>query len=149
MLKPLNLIINFKSAFVTFACGGRLPCSCDVLLFIVHWIRQSSKSHYYPASAPFHCCTLLSSSRLQIAQKNCCTEADHSAQIGNIVTSEKVKKWKSDRVKEWTWRALWKSTLGEIVGVIIIGGIAFVRLNVSLCHHILIHLYIRIIIGVV
>ena len=26
---------------------GWLPCS-DVLLFILHWIRQSSQSHYYP-----------------------------------------------------------------------------------------------------
>ena len=34
----------------------------------------------------------------------------------------KSEKWKSEL---WTWHALWKSTLGEIVGVIIIGDIAF------------------------
>ena len=35
----------------------------------------------------------------------------------------KSEKWKSEL---WTWHALWKSTLGEIVGIIIIGDIACV-----------------------
>ena len=42
--------------------------------------------------------------------------------VHKLVISSPVKKWKSEL---WTWHALWKSTLGEIVGVIIIGGIAF------------------------
>ena len=36
-----------------------LVASPDVLLFILHWIRQSSKSHYYPFLLLFHCCSVL------------------------------------------------------------------------------------------
>ena len=43
--------------------------------------------------------------------------------VHKLTISSPVKKWKSEL---WTWHALWKSTLGEIVGVIINGGIAFV-----------------------
>ena len=46
--------------------------------------------------------------------------------VHKLTISSLVKKWNSERVKEWTWRVLWNSTLGEVVGVMIIGGIAFV-----------------------
>ena len=145
-VETIKLETIFNSAFVTFACGGRLPCCCDVLLFIVHWIRQSSKSHYYPAFAPFHCCTLLSSSRLQIAQKNCCTEADHSAQVDNIVTSEKVK---SERVNSGLDMHCGSLRLVKLQGSLLLVILhLYVRLNVSLCHCILLHLYFRTIIVV-